>query len=145
MACVLLCAALCVTTGCTGPKYQKIEGEAQFRQVVLEADRPALVDFYKGGCPTCGLAEGTLNKLADEYEGRVVFAGFEAMTATFHVPSPEIKDRYDIRFFPTVVLFVDGQEYKRWILDYGIDNYREVLDEVLARRAGAAQASPAGS
>jgi len=143
-ACVLLCAALCVTTGCLGPEYPKIEGEAEFQQVVLEADRPALVDFYKGGCPTCGLAEGTLNQLADEYGDRVVFAGFEVMTAAFQVPSPAIKVRYDIRFFPTVILFVDGQEYKRWILEYGIDNYRKVLDEVLAGPAATAESSSSG-
>lgn len=128
--------------GCTGPDFTEITG-AEFDQQVLRADRPVMVDFYKEGCPTCGLVEGTMNQLKKEYGDRVKFVRFLTMTGLFQAPSPEIKDRYDIRFFPTVILFAGGQERYRWSLDYSINDYRKGLDEVAPKPA--ATATPAKS
>ncbi len=104
---------------------------------MLEADKPVLVDFYKGGCPTCVALEPTFKKLSKEYEDRVVFASFELMKPYFAVTSAPVKEQYDIRFYPTVVLFVDGQEQERWALHYDIKDYRRSLDAALAGTAAA--------
>jgi thioredoxin-like negative regulator of GroEL len=102
-----------------------------------------VVDFYKGGCPTCLLLDGTMNKLADEYKGRAVVARFELMKPYFAVTAPGLKAKYDISLFPTVVLFVNGEERHRWVMEYKIDKYRSVLRDVLGGVAAAAQ--PPGS
>ena len=138
-----LAIAAAVAGGCTGPDFNEIQG-ADFEREVLQADRPVLVDFYKENCPTCGLLEGTMNQLKTEYGDRVKFVRFLTMTGLFQVPSPEIKDRYDIRYFPTAILFVKGQERYRWPLDYNINNYREALDEV-APKPGASGAAATGT
>ena len=91
-----------------------------------------LVDFYKGGCATCIPLDKVMDQLVDEYEGRALIAKFETMTAFFGVPSPEIKARYDIVFFPTAVLFVNGEVKKRWIMRYSLESYREHLDKYAA-------------
>ena len=76
-----------------------------------------------------------LDQLADEYRGRVLFTRYEIISPFFQITSAELKARYDIFYIPTVILFVDGQEVKRWPLVFLLDEYRKVLDEVLARQA----------
>jgi thioredoxin 1 len=129
---LVACAAL---LGCGGGKVTAIENEAQFNEVVLKNPQPVLVDFYKGGCPTCVALDGTMDKLADEYRGRATIAKFQIMTAVFVVRSSELKHRYDISFYPTAILFVNGQEQQRWSLHYNINDYRRALNDALAGKA----------
>lgn len=115
--------------GCEKTNIVVIRDEARFQSDVLESDRPVLVDFYKVGCESCKSLEPILQKLATEYDGRAVILKFEIMTADHVATAPEIKKKYDIAFFPTVILFDKGREVHRWILDYDTDRYREKLDE----------------
>ena len=117
--------------GCGGGNVMPLADRVDFQQQVLRSPKPVLVDFYKGGgCPTCQIVYPILDQLADEYRGRVVFTKFEAMTGLFQTTST-LSEKYDIRYFPTVVLFVNGQERKRFILDYNIDNYRQALNDAM--------------
>jgi thiol-disulfide isomerase/thioredoxin len=130
--------AILLAGGCASKDMRPIADRDEFQRQVLASDKPVLVDFYKGGgCPTCVLLHPILNQLADEYRGRVEFASFEAMTPFFQVTSQPLKDRYDIKYFPTAALFVNGQERQRWIIDYNIDSYRKVLDEAIGQQAAA--------
>lgn len=127
---VAVCAALTMLVGgCAGGKVTRIANADAFQEIVLRSDKPVLVDFYKGGCATCIPLDSVMDKLVDEYRGRAVVAKFQTMTAFFGIPSREIKHRHDIVFFPTVILFVNGQEKKRWVMRYSIDNYRKELDK----------------
>jgi len=126
---VMVCSFAALAGGCAGTKPTKIHDIDEFREVVLNSDKPVLVDFYKGGCATCIPLDSVMDQLTDEYRGRAVVAKFETMTPFFGVPSPELKERYDIVFFPTAVLFVKGEVKKRWIMRYAMDGYRKVLDE----------------
>ena len=133
--CVGLVACLTLTVlagGCASQKLKCIKNLEDFEQHVIYSDQPVLLEFYKGGCPTCITLEPSLARLAEEFQGRVAFVRFELMTPIFVVRYPELKDQYDVSYFPTVILFVDGQEKKRWILNYDIDSYREALNEVAA-------------
>ncbi|MCE5327802.1 MAG: thioredoxin family protein [Planctomycetaceae bacterium] len=123
--------------GCGGGSLTAVDSST-FDSQVLGADKPVLVEFYKAGCPTCLALEPGLDQLAQEYQGRVIFAQFKVYEWYFGQPAPEIKDRYDIWWTPTVILFVKGQERHRWVGDYVLDDYRNVLNEV----AGAAGPNP---
>jgi thiol-disulfide isomerase/thioredoxin len=118
-------------------KISPIKDEAEFQERVLHAARPAMVVFYKGGCPTCLVLYPVLKCLAEEYGDRVFFASFEIMKPYFVVTAKAVKKRYRIAYFPTVVLFVGGQERKRWVLRYRAASYRRTLDKVLAAGAAA--------
>jgi thioredoxin 1 len=131
-AALAACTAVAMTLlGCGGAKVTPLSSEAEF-DATIRSPQPVLVDFYKGGCPTCVALDGTMDKLADEYRGRAIVAKFELMKPYFAVTSPELKKRYDISFFPTAVLFVNGQEVKRWVIHYEIKDYRQGLNEALA-------------
>ena len=123
--------------GGAGAKISPIKDEADFEERVLRAARPAVVVFYKGGCPTCLVLYPVLKCLAEEYGDRVFFASFEIMKPYFVVTAKAVKKRYRIAYFPTVVLFVGGQERKRWVLRYRAASYRRTLDKVLAAGAAA--------
>ena len=87
-----------------------------------------------------------MDDLAREYWGRVKVARFMAMTRYFDVPSPEIKERYDLVYIPTVILFDKGIEVDRWRLVVMEDVYRYELNKFLKARAArtfARDAAPA--
>lgn len=128
VACAILCA---VVGGCASGQVTTLRDAAQFEQVVFQGDKPVLVDFYKGGCPTCIPVDGIMDKLAEEYKGRAIIAKFLLVQPYLAVTSPEIKDKYDISFFPTVILFVNGRETWRLLRDYDLNDYRKALDEAL--------------
>ena len=125
-----------VAGGCGASKFTRInETASDFHKQVLQADQPVLVEFFKGGCPTCGLLDPTLDQLFDEYNGRMKFVSFEMMRAYFAVSCPEVQKKQRIAYYPTVVLYVKGEEKKRWIIEYGIEKYRDVLKEVVGEPA----------
>lgn len=67
------------------------------------------------------------------------------MTPAFQVVSAQLQERYEVRAFPTVILFVSGQERNRWVMHYAIDDYRRALDAIVgpaARSPGEALRRP---
>jgi hypothetical protein len=66
----------------------------------------------------------------------------------FAVTSPELKDKYDISFFPTVILFINGRETWRFLRDYDLDDYRKAMNEALGvqttQRASLDRGKPSG-
>jgi hypothetical protein len=79
-----------------------------------------------------------MDDLAIEYWGRVKVARFMAMSRYFDVPSPEIKEKYDLVYIPTVILFDKGVEVARWRLVIMKDVYRYDLNKFLTARAARA-------
>ena len=147
LAALVLLAALAGGCADSGGKAIVLQDKAEFDQVALHADKPALVMFYKGGCASCAALEPTFDKLAGEYAGRAVVAKFMILTFVFGVTSPELKEKYDVVFVPHVVLLVNGQEKKHWIMDYNIDDYRKALDQYVrpaGAEGGSAGERPAG-
>ncbi|MBE3100510.1 MAG: hypothetical protein IMZ44_25620 [Planctomycetes bacterium] len=132
-ASVVACAALAlVAGGCGASKFARCNTTAaDFQQQVINLPDPVLVEFYKGGCATCWLLEPTLDQLADEYSDQMKFVSFEMMNPYFAITCREVQKQHRIAYYPTVILFVNGEEKNRWILDYSIDRYREVLNEVV--------------
>jgi thioredoxin 1 len=116
---------------------------ADFDAQVLKADKPVLIDFYKEGCAYCAMLDPTMDTLANEYDGRVKIASFRALTFVFGVPCPAIKDRYDVVFVPTVILFINGQEKHRWTSEFDTNAYRKVLNAVVPAAAKPGEAPTA--
>jgi len=69
----------------------------------------ALVDFWAGWCMPCRMVSPVIDELAAEYEGRVIIAKVDVDS------EGGLASRYSIMNIPTVILFVDGKEAKRFI------------------------------
>lgn len=98
----------------------------------MEASQPALVDFHKGGCPTCVLPDSVMAKLAKEYDGRAVIAKFQLIKPYCAVTSETPRKKYEVYFYPTTILFVNGVATQRWEVHLGADAYRKALGAAIA-------------
>ncbi len=127
------CAMLALLAGGCGGQSQVVYTDSgNFQSEVLGSSQPVLVDFYKDHCPVCAPLDPVLDDLSQEYAGRVKVARFMIMTGYFTLPAPEIKNKYDIFFVPTVILFDKGVEVKRWDVVYSKHEYEKELDKLLA-------------
>lgn len=84
--------------------------EDDFSEKVLEASRqrPVLVDFWADWCPPCRALTPVLEKVALAYAGEVLLAKVEVDD------NMRLAGRYQLRGFPTVILFVQGREAGRF-------------------------------
>ena len=80
-----------------------------FQAEVLEADQPVLVDFWANWCGPCHAIAPTLEALADRFDGRATVGKVEIDE------NPDVAETYGIRSIPTLVVFQNGQEVKRFV------------------------------
>lgn len=95
-----------------------------FEQEVLKSDTPVLVDFFATWCGPCKMAAPVLDKLADEYNGKVKIVKLDVDE------NQMTSGKYGVMSIPTVVLFEKGQEKQRKVGFGGEQGYRTLLSTV---------------
>jgi putative thioredoxin len=84
--------------------------EATYEEKVLQASRgqPVIVDFWADWCAPCISLAPALERVIEELEGQVLLAKVEVDD------NMRLAGYYRLRGFPTVILFLDGQEIGRF-------------------------------
>ncbi|MCU7920688.1 MAG: thioredoxin [Candidatus Thiodiazotropha sp. (ex Epidulcina cf. delphinae)] len=84
--------------------------EATYDEKVVQAScqQPVLVDFWAEWCAPCLSLAPALERVINELEGLVQLAKVEVDD------NMRLAGRYRLRGFPTVILFVDGDEIGRF-------------------------------
>ena len=76
---------------------------ANFQEVVLNSDKPVLVDFWATWCGPCRTVGPIVDELATELEGRAV-VGKVNVDSNSDTPLT-----YEIRSIPTLLIFKNGE------------------------------------
>jgi thioredoxin 1 len=71
---------------------------------VVKSDKPVLVDFWAVWCGPCRALSPTIDRLADQYAGKVKVGKLNTDEA------PDVAARYGISSIPQVMLFKGGSE-----------------------------------
>lgn len=77
--------------------------DSNFQEVVIEAGKPAVVDFWAEWCGPCRMLTPIVKELSTEFEGRVVVGKVDVDS------NPGISAKYGIRNIPTLLFFKDGK------------------------------------
>lgn len=83
--------------------------DADFDKIILQADRPAVVDMWAEWCGPCHMIAPAVENLAAEYDGRAIVAKLNVDE------NPQTPARFGIMGIPTLLYFKDGQEVDRQV------------------------------
>jgi thioredoxin len=96
-----------------------------FESQVLKNEKPVLVDFWATWCGPCKALTPTMEKLADEFEGKCVIGkmdiGTEAQTA----------GKFGVRSIPALLFFKGGEVVDSIVGNSGEDKIRETIKKVI--------------
>ena len=77
--------------------------DESFPSEVLESDIPVLVDYWAAWCGPCRMAAPVLEKIAEEYDGRLKVCRVNVDE------NREVASQYRIMSIPTILLFKNGE------------------------------------
>jgi len=80
-----------------------------FESSVKNSAIPVLVDIFTEWCPPCKMLGPIIEKLSEEYKGRVDFFKMDLDK------NPKTGDLFGVDRIPTVVLFVNGEVKDKFV------------------------------
>ena len=98
---------------------------ADFQKLIKEPKKVILVDFYADWCGPCRSLAPTINKLADEYKGRVDVV--KVNVDNFG----DLAKEYGAQSIPTVLIFKDGAIVERSVGAQSFSSYSANLDKYI--------------
>jgi len=104
---------------------------SNFQSTLDNASTPVLVDFFAEWCGPCQMAAPVIDKLADEYSGKMIIAKVNIDEAR------EVAGQFSVMSIPTVIVLKkddQGQmvEFDRKIGFPGEEGYKAMIEEALA-------------
>jgi thioredoxin 1 len=99
--------------------------DTNFKQEVLDADVPVLVDFWASWCSPCKMIAPIVEELAGEYEGRVKVAKVDVDA------NPITPGMFGIMSIPTLMVFRGGKAEERIVGYQPKQSLKAKLDAVL--------------
>lgn len=102
---------------------------AEFDQRVIQTshNKPVLVDLWAEWCSPCRIIAPVLKQLIGEYEGEILLAKVEVDKGDGE--NMKLAGHYRVRGFPTVILFIDGEEKARFSGAKPLPFLRQFVDE----------------
>lgn len=99
--------------------------DATFDEVVLQSDKPVLVDFWAAWCGPCRMVGPIIDEIYSEYDGKAVVGKVDVDA------NQEFAAKYGVRNIPTVLIFKDGEVVGRQVGVAQKDTYTKAIDALL--------------
>lgn len=106
----------------TSSKPLTVVTEENFESVVLNSDKPVLLDFWAPWCGPCKQLMPAMESLAGEYDGKILIAKVNTDEA------PELSKKYNVSAIPRLIFFRDGKV----VIDEGSHTRKELKKEIEA-------------
>ncbi|MFK7748219.1 MAG: thioredoxin [Kordia sp.] len=100
--------------------------DANFEEVVMNSDKPVLVDFWAAWCGPCKMLVPVVEQIATEYEGKAVVGKMDVDA------NQKYAAQFGVRNIPTVLVFQNGELVGRQVGVAPKNTYTEVIDKLLA-------------
>jgi len=101
--------------------------DASFTSDVENSSNPVLVDFWATWCGPCRMFGPIVDKLAEEYQGRLKVVRVDIDQ------NPGLARNFGIRAIPTSLLFKKGKVVKGWVGLVSEDDLKVEVDKVVKK------------
>src|SRR4029453_1916650 len=105
--------------------------DVNFESEVLKSTEPVLVDFWAEWCMPCKMLAPTIEKIANDYVGKVKVGKIDTDA------NRDVAMKFAISAIPTVILFKNGQVAQKFVGLRQERDFKEALDA-----AGGARGAP---
>ena len=95
--------------------------DSNFKEEVLGADVPVLVDFWAAWCGPCRMIAPTVEELAGDFAGRAKVVKMDVDH------NPETPMQYGVRSIPTLLFFKDGEVADQLV---GVSSKKDLADRL---------------
>ena len=99
--------------------------DQSFEAEVIESPLPVLVDFWAPWCGPCRMVAPVVEKIAEEYDGKVKVLKMNTDE------NPQVASKYGIRSIPTLMIFKGGEQADMVVGAVPQKTLAETLDKYL--------------
>ena len=105
--------------------FTKDANEDNFDSIVINSDKPVLVDFWAEWCGPCKMLTPTIDSISEEYNDSSIVVKVNVDEA------PGIATRYGIRSIPSLLFFNNGKVVEQKVGAVSKDELTSILDKLI--------------
>ena len=105
--------------------FTKDVNEDNFDSIVINSDKPVLVDFWAEWCGPCKMLTPTIDSISEEYNDSSIVVKVNVDEA------PGIATRYGIRSIPSLLFFNNGKVVEQKVGAVSKDELTSILDKLI--------------